>query len=99
MRKLPRPLLPAAARTAGGHGWLQSALASMVPSLLMAPRFDGRGIVSRLALAHLWDEHRTGWSDHAQRLWALVMLEFWFREFVDGDAAEEPLEYAVVKVA
>jgi hypothetical protein len=71
----------------------------MVPSLLMATRFDGRGIVSRLALAQLWDEHRIGRCDHAQRLWALVMLEFWFREFVDGDAAEEPLEYAVVKVA
>jgi hypothetical protein len=25
-----------------------------------------------------------------------LMLEFWFREFIDGDAAEEPLEYAVL---
>jgi hypothetical protein len=24
------------------------------------------------------------------------MLEFWFREYVDGDAANEPLEYAVL---
>jgi hypothetical protein len=24
------------------------------------------------------------------------MLEFWFRNFIDGDAAAEPLEYAVL---
>jgi len=28
------------------------------------------------------------------------MLEFWFREFVDGDAAaDEPFEYAILRVA
>jgi hypothetical protein len=34
------------------------------------------------------------------RLWSRLMLEYWFRQFVDGDAAaEEPDEYAVVKAA
>ena len=32
----------------------------------------------------------------SRRLWALLMLEFWFRDFIDGDAAAEPLEYAVL---
>ena len=27
----------------------------------------------------------------------LLMLEFWFRRCVDSDAANEPLEYAVLK--
>ena len=44
----------------------------------------------------LWDEHLTGDADHSQRLWALLMLELWFRECIDGDAAAEPLEYAVL---
>ena len=30
-------------------------------------------------------------------LWSLLMLEFWFRQCVDGAAAGEPLEYAVLK--
>ena len=40
-----------------------------------------------------------GRSDHSLRLWSLLMLEFWFRESIDGDAADLPLEYAMVKVA
>ena len=50
----------------------------------------------RPALRQLWDEHMTSRADHSRRLWALLMLEFWFRDFIDGDAAAEPLEYAVL---
>jgi asparagine synthase (glutamine-hydrolysing) len=91
--------MPAAHRQRARHPWLRAALASMVPHVLLAPRFDGRGVVSRPALRQLWEEHRDGRSDHSHRLWSLLMLEFWFREFIDGDAAEVPLEYAVVKAA
>jgi len=98
-RTLPAPLLPPA-RPAVAHLWLKAALASMVPAVLLGPRFDGRGIVSRPALAHLWKEYLRGARDHSHRLWSLLMLEFWFRQFVDGDAAvEEPYEYAVLKAA
>jgi asparagine synthase (glutamine-hydrolysing) len=98
-RRLPPPLMPAAHRQRARHPWLRAALASMVPPVLLAPRFDGRGVVSRPALRQLWEEYRDGRSDHSHRLWSLLMLEFWFREFIDGDAAEVPLEYAVVKAA
>jgi hypothetical protein len=37
--------------------------------------------------------------DRSHRLWSLPMLEFSFREFIDGDASEEPLEYAVLRAA
>jgi hypothetical protein len=71
----------------------------MVPAVLLAPRFDGRGIVSRPALRTLWEQHVRGRHDHALHFWSLLMLEFWFREHIDGDAAEQPLEYAVLKAA
>jgi asparagine synthase (glutamine-hydrolysing) len=93
-RTLPRPLLPPFTQQAP-QPWLRDAVAAMVPSMLLTPRFDGRGIVSRPALRDLWNEHRDGRRDHAHRLWALVMLEGWFRAFVDSEAAGEPLEYAV----
>jgi asparagine synthase (glutamine-hydrolysing) len=98
-RQLPRPLMPSADPGAVRHDWLPATLASMVPSVLLSPRFDGRGIVSRPALASLWQEHYHRRRDHSRRLWSLLMLELWFREFIDGDAAAEPLEYAVLKVA
>ena len=43
------------------------------------------------------DRLRSHFADPAAE--PLVMLEFWFREFIDGDAAAEPLEYAILKVA
>ena len=94
--RLSPEFMPAAHRRPARHPWLPAALAVMVPGVLLTPRFDSRGIVSRPALKELWDEHRVGDRDHSHRLWSLLMLEFWFREFIDGDAAEEPMEYAVV---
>jgi len=98
-RRLPASLMPAAHRDAAQHPWLATAVAAMVPRVLLAPRFDGRGIVSRPALRGLWDEHLTGRRNHSHRLWSLLMLEFWFREFIDDDAADLPLEYAVLRAA
>ena len=94
-RELPPALMPPARRPPPRHGWLRPALQTLVPSVLLSPRFDGRGIVSRPALRQLWSEHESGRRDHAHRLWSLLMLEFWFRGAIDGNTAEEPYEYAV----
>ncbi len=94
--QLPSRLVPSALRQPARHPWLAGALTMLVPKMLLGPRFDGRGIVSRPALRQLWAEHLSARVDHSRRLWALLMLEFWFRDFIDGDAAAEPLEYAVL---
>src|SRR5262249_29999937 len=94
--RLSRRLLPSASQRPARHAWLPSALTALVPTMLLRPRFDARDIVSRPALCRLWKEHLAGRVDHARRLWSLLMLEFWFREFIDGDADVEPLEYAVL---
>jgi hypothetical protein len=43
-------------------------------------------------VTRLWDEHRTRRAEHPHRLWQLVMLELWFRQFIDQApaAAERP---------
>ena len=97
VRRLPRTLMPPARRPVAHHTWLRRALAALVPDVLLVPRFDGRGIVSRVALRRIWDEHSRGRHDYAPHLWSLLMLELWFRQCVDGEAAGEPLEYAVLK--
>jgi asparagine synthase (glutamine-hydrolysing) len=95
--QLPRTLMPPARPPAARHDWLRTALPGMVPAMLLTPRFDERGIVSRVALRRIWDDHCTGRHDQASQLWSLLMLEFWFRQCIDGTAADEPLEYAVLK--
>ena len=94
--RLTRRLRPPALRGRVRHSWLAPILTMLVPEMLLGPRFDGRDIVSRPALRRFWNEHLTGRVDHSRRLWSLLMLEFWFRQFIDGEAAAEPLEYAVL---
>src|SRR6185503_16051148 len=67
--------------------WLRGPLAPMVDGLLSDGRLRGRGIFDDRAVSRLWREHRAGRQDHRHRLWSLVMLELWFRQFADGSAA------------
>jgi asparagine synthase (glutamine-hydrolysing) len=66
--------------------WLRGPLSGMVTDLLQDGRLRDRGIFEPPAVTRLWDEHRSGRHDHGHRLWSLVMLELWFRQFVDGAA-------------
>jgi len=66
--------------------WLRGPLAPMVDGLLGDGRLRDRGVFNDRAVAALWAEHRDGARDHRHRLWSLVMLELWFRQFVDGRA-------------
>jgi asparagine synthase (glutamine-hydrolysing) len=96
LRRLPAALMPAPHKAVPQRPWLESALTSLVPDVILDERFDNRGIFSRPALKSLWEEHRSGRRNHARRLWSVLMLEFWFREFIDGDAALQPREYALL---
>jgi asparagine synthase (glutamine-hydrolysing) len=69
--------------------WLRGPLAPLVDDVLLDGRLRSRGIFDERAVASLWREHRTQRRDHRHRLWSLVMLELWFRQFVDRGAAAE----------
>lgn len=47
------------------------------------------------AIADLWNDHQSGRYDHSNRLWALVMLEAWLREWA---AAALPVQSSEFKV-
>ena len=59
----------------------------MASGLLLDGRLRDRGIFEAGEVQRLWDEHRTRRADHPHRLWQLVMLELWFRTFIDGQQA------------
>ena len=63
--------------------WLKGPLADMTQSLLLDGRLKDRGVFDTRTIRRLWEDHREGRRDHRERLWALVMLELWFREFID----------------
>jgi asparagine synthase (glutamine-hydrolysing) len=94
--ELPASLMPPARPLPARHPWLRGALAALVPPVLLDSRFDERGIVSRPALRQLWNEHQSGRRHHGHRLWSLLMLELWFRDAIDGNAADVPTEYAIL---
>jgi asparagine synthase (glutamine-hydrolysing) len=64
--------------------WLRGPLAPMTNELLLDGRLRQRGIFNHAEVTRLWQEHRSGQGDHRHRLWQLIMLELWFRAFIDS---------------
>ena len=87
-RRVPKSIVdrPKQGFAAPIGAWLRGPLAPMADALLRDGRLRDRGVFDDRAVAALWTEHRDGRKDHCHRLWSLVMLELWFRQFVDGGA-------------
>ncbi|MDQ3212642.1 MAG: asparagine synthase (glutamine-hydrolyzing) [Acidobacteriota bacterium] len=84
-RRVPREIIdrPKRGFAAPIGEWLRGPLAGLASELLLDGRLRDRGMFEPREVARLWDEHRTGRADHPHRLWQLVMLELWFRQFAD----------------
>jgi asparagine synthase (glutamine-hydrolysing) len=83
--RLPAPVL---ARRKHGFAapiaeWLRGPLAPMLQDLVRSRRSLERGVFEPAGVVRLLDEHGTGKEDHCHRLWQLLMLELWFRQFAD----------------
>jgi asparagine synthase (glutamine-hydrolysing) len=90
LRKALQRRVPAEILERGKHGfeapigeWLRGPLAPMADALLADGRLRDRGIFEPRELTRLWQEHRDGRADHRHRLWQILMLELWFRQFID----------------
>jgi asparagine synthase (glutamine-hydrolysing) len=91
LRQLAKPLLPPGVldRPKAGFAvpldrWLRGELAPVMREIVLSRRSIERGIVEAAAARRLIDEHTSGRRSHAHRLWALLMLELWFRSCVDA---------------
>jgi asparagine synthase (glutamine-hydrolysing) len=65
--------------------WLRGPLRESCEDLLLDRRARDRGLFVPAEVERLLREHREGF-DHAEPLWALLMLELWFRTCVDRTA-------------
>jgi len=93
LREAFRDLLPADVlrRPKMGFGvpmdsWLRGDLRELVRQVLLDPMALGRGYFRPEAIQRLLDEHQSGRISHGHRIWALLVLELWHREWVDGAA-------------
>jgi asparagine synthase (glutamine-hydrolysing) len=63
--------------------WFRGALKDYWAGACLSQKAMGRGYFKKEELFRLWDEHQRGARDHGYRLWALLMLELWHKEFAD----------------
>jgi asparagine synthase (glutamine-hydrolysing) len=86
---LPREILD---RRKMGFGcpidrWLRAELRDLAHDTLLDRTARERGLMRPEYVQRLLDEHCSGRRSHHTRLWALLMLELWFRMWIDDTAA------------
>ena len=67
--------------------WFRGGLREMFGDTLLSPRARARGLFEPASVRRLVDDHVTGRRDHTLRLWLLLVLELWQRQYADGTAA------------
>ena len=90
LKETARGLLPDAIIERKKHGfglplgaWLRRDSAP-VRDILLSRRARQRGLLNMSVVERLIREHESGRRDHNRQLWALLTLEEWHRQFVDG---------------
>jgi asparagine synthase (glutamine-hydrolysing) len=68
-----------------GH-WMRHELKELVVSTLNEPRTVQRGYFNTTGVRRMLDEHFQGRRDHSPRIWRLLMLELWHRNFLETNA-------------
>jgi len=101
LRRLMRDRLPQdiLTRPKMGFGvpvgeWLRDELRPFVEDTLFSDRAEARGLFRPAAIRGLVDQHQTRRTDATSFIWALLMLELWFRRFID-----QPLSSAHTQAA
>jgi asparagine synthase (glutamine-hydrolysing) len=68
--------------------WFRGELKDFLADHVLGARFASRGLFRPDVVQRLFDDHQRGAGDHAHHLWTLLMLELWFREFIDQRPAQ-----------
>jgi asparagine synthase (glutamine-hydrolysing) len=66
--------------------WFRNQLKELAYDTLLSQSACGRGLFRPDRIGVMLDEHCAGRNDHHRRLWALLMLELWFRMWIDDPA-------------
>jgi len=64
--------------------WLRTDLRPLLYDTILSDRALARGYFRPQAVRALVDEHLSERADRTPHIWSLLMLELWFRHFIDA---------------
>ena len=67
--------------------WFRNELKDYVYELILGRTAQNRGIYNPGEIRRLWEKHLQG-ENHKERLWSLLSIELWFRNFIDNSVAQ-----------
>ena len=92
LRKAMKGLLPEEILTRSKMGfpvpvgaWFRGAYSGMIDEYVLGARAMDRGLFDEQFVRRLVQSHQSGGENHSERLWALVNLEIWLRQFIDSE--------------
>jgi asparagine synthase (glutamine-hydrolysing) len=65
--------------------WFRAGKRSILDEYVLSDRAMQRGIFNNDFLRALVNQHQRGLANHSERLWPLVNLEIWLRQFIDKE--------------
>jgi asparagine synthase (glutamine-hydrolysing) len=68
------------------HQWFRNELKGYSYDILMSDKAIKRSYFKKDAINKILDEHAAGKANNGARIWSLLFLELWHREFIDKDA-------------
>jgi len=63
--------------------WFRTDMQGFLREVLLSDTATKRGLFKPNAIRHMVEEHTDGRQDFAHQLWSLLMLELWYRRFID----------------
>ena len=85
-------VIPAAA-------WINGEMRTLVGDLLSTERIRQQGIFEPLYVQRLLDEHRSGRTNHAKKIWSLMMFELWHDKWLSQSQSQTSQSTAEIKIA
>ena len=78
--------------------WINTQLKERIHDSLTDRTARERGYVEPSYVRTLLDEHHRGRRDHSTALWSLLMLELWYRTYIDGHRSVPATQSDAVKL-
>ncbi len=90
LKKVFKNILPEKILTASKKGflvptdmWLKNELYDYIREILLSNRLKDRNIFNTEYIKKLINQHKNGIKNNSTKLWVLLNIEIWFREFID----------------
>jgi asparagine synthase (glutamine-hydrolysing) len=78
--------------------WFRGELRIPTQHIFAESQMVEAGYFRKPAMQTMLDEHATGKTDHNYRLWLLLNMELWYRQFISGVSPDDLQNYLVDKI-